>query len=277
MNNMANIFITYGDDNFKESLIRLKKQARLLGIFEKVIAYTPKDLPLYIKSSPLFAYKKGGGYWIWKPYIIYHTLQNCKKGDVVYYADAGCSINPESLEWQYFDELMKEYSAIFFQYRSNYDYGWKRFCTFPQNNSTAIKHWTKPLTIEFFANYFCDKQFLDYDKIWGGFCIVKKENVINPVIDEWLKLSLFYPELLVDPLGIESEHLPKAFNLHRHDQSIITPLIYYYKDKCKIKVLFETSESDKNHAAIIAERYRVGKMPFVLYVKYKIYNIIHRR
>ena len=273
---MANIFITYGDDNSTDSLTSLRKQAKDLGIFEKVIAYTPKDLPLFIKSSPLFAYKRGGGYWIWKPYIIYQTLQNCKKGDVVYYADAGCSINCQSLEWQYFESLMKEYSAIFFQYKSDFDYGWGRYCASPENNSVAIKHWTKPLTIDFFKNYFNDEQFLDYGKIWGGFCIVKKENVINPIIDEWLKISLFYPNLLIDPFGGELQHLPISFNLHRHDQSIITPLIFYYKDKYNIKVLEETSESDKNHAAIVADRYRVGKMPFMLYIKYKIYNIIHQ-
>lgn len=273
---MANIFITYGDDNFKESLSRLKRQAKDLGIFEKVIAYTPNDLPLYIKSSPLFAYKKGGGYWIWKPYIIYHTLQECKIGDVVYYADAGCSINHKSSEWQYLNNLMKKYSAIFFQYKSDFDYGWGRYCTSPENNSVAIRHWTKPLTINFFKNYFNDEHFLDYGKIWGGFCVVKKENVINPIIDEWLKITLFYPNLLIDPFGEELQHLPVSFNLHRHDQSIITPLIFYYKDKCNIKVLTETSESDKPHAAIVADRYRVGKMPFMLYIKYKIYNIIHK-
>ena len=54
---MANIFISYGDDNFKESLIRIKKHAKSVGIFDKIITYTPKDLPPHIKSSPLFAFK----------------------------------------------------------------------------------------------------------------------------------------------------------------------------------------------------------------------------
>lgn len=58
---MKKIFITYGDDAFKNSRKRIAIEARDLGIFDKVIVYTPKDLPLPVRSSPLMAYKRGGG------------------------------------------------------------------------------------------------------------------------------------------------------------------------------------------------------------------------
>ena len=103
---MSNIFISYGDDKFKKSLKHIKKEARKIGIFDKIKTYTPNDLPLSIKASPLFLFEKGGGYWIWKPYIIYDALLHCKNSDVVFYADAGCTLNANSKEWNYIIQEM---------------------------------------------------------------------------------------------------------------------------------------------------------------------------
>ena len=61
------VFISYGDIVFQKSLKRIVKEAKSLKIFDKVIAYTPTDLPKEIMQSPLMQYKRGGGYWLWKP------------------------------------------------------------------------------------------------------------------------------------------------------------------------------------------------------------------
>lgn len=252
---MANIFISYGDNTFRKSLKQIKKEARCIGIFDKIITYTPKDLPDCIKSSPLYLFKKGGGYWIWKPYIIYKTLQQCQENDVVYYADAGCTLNPNSLEWDLFQKEIQTHNAIFFQYRSDIQYeGWENYCKTPSNNSPQIRHWIKPSTVDYFTSYFGDSKFLQYNKIWGGAIIIKKTRQLINTIDQWIKISLFHPELICDPFGEELNRLPDVFNVHRHDQAIITPLLYYYKDRDNISVLPETSESDKKGTAIIASR-----------------------
>lgn len=272
---MANIFISYGDIRFKESLKRIRKQAIKSGLFDEIIIYSDKDLPDYIKSSPLMAFNRGGGYWVWKPYIIYHTLNNCKEGDMVYYVDSGCTLNGDSNEWKDYQEYLESFNAIFFQYRNDFKYpGWEAACSKPENNSTEIIHWMKPSCRSFFDSYFHDAGYQHYDKIWGGLMIIKKTKPIIKVVEDWYRITLFKPELIMDPFGDELTNLPDSFNLHRHDQAIITPLIYYYKDKDNILVLPETSESNKEIAAVRADRYRVGKLPFVLYVKYKIYNFI---
>lgn len=273
---MANIFISYGDHRFKESVSRIKKQSKSLGIFDKIRIYTPKDLPLYIKSSPLFAFSKGGGYWLWKPYIICRTLNMCKNGDVIYYVDAGCRLNRNSLEWKQYDELIKKYDYIFFQYRSDVDYNWGKHCSSSKNNSAHIKHWIKPIAMDYFIKYFGDSSFSEYNKIWGGMMILKKTSN-NIILDEWLKISIFHPELIVDPFGEELSRIPESFNLHRHDQSILTPLVYHYRNSQNILILPETSESQKETAAVIAERYRVGKLSLILYLKYHLYHLFHGR
>lgn len=252
---MSNILISYGDRKFKRSLTLLKKEAKAVGIFDKIIAYGPKDLPLYIKCSPLFASEKGGGYWIWKPYIIKTALDHCKEGDIVFYIDAGCSLNPNSKEWNLFQELLTDHLAIVFQYRSNHNYiGWDQFCKIPNNNDPALRHWIKPLTKEYFMRYMASEDFLNYNKIMGGIIIIKKTKTTPLFLSEWHDISLFHPELIYDPFGEELNRLPETFNVHRHDQTIITPLIFYYKDADKVLVLPETAESDKENAAIIASR-----------------------
>lgn len=252
---MANIFISYGDKEFRKSLKLIIKEAKNVGIFDKIIAYTPNNLPDSIKSSPLFLFKRGGGYWVWKPYIIYNTLQHCKDNDVVFYTDAGCTLNANSKEWIVFLQEMQTHNAILFQYRSDTKYeGWSNYCKKESNNSPMIIHWTKPSTIDYFTKFFDSQDFLYYNKIWGGAIIVKKtQNLLN-FLDQWLKITIFHPELICDPFGNELSHIPDTFNAHRHDQTILTPLIYHYKDIDNILVLPESSESSKNDAAIIASR-----------------------
>ncbi len=164
---MARIFITYGDERFTASLQRIEQEAKALNMFDEIIIYTPKDLPPYIQASPLMAFTRGGGYWVWKPYVIYHTLQTHKDGDIVVYADAGCSLQPSS-EWSRYWDLMKTTDTLLFHYRSDVEYvGWREGfnCT-----DTAIGRWTKRETREYFDNVYGSTDWQCQNKIFflGG-------------------------------------------------------------------------------------------------------------
>ena len=266
---MANIFISYGDNRYKESLNRIARQAKSVGIFDKVIKYTPKDLPNFITSSPLFAFSRGGGYWCWKPYIIYYTLQNCEEGDVVYYVDAGCTLNKSSEEWSQFQNYLKSYNSIFFQYREGIDYG-KGF----GGRDVAIKNWTKPEVITYFQN-FVDIDFLDYAKRLGGFMIFKKTSQLPLILDQWYKITLFRPELVMDPLRMEHTQPEETIPIHRHDQSILTPLVYHYRNQDNALVLPETAESRIGNPAVLATRWIQGKMTWRQKLKYRLWCLLH--
>ena len=241
---MSNIFITYGDDNFYKSRKRICKEAKKTGIFQKVIEYRPQDLPNYVKASPLFGFPRGGGYWVWKPFLIYMTLSKCKEDDVVWYVDAGCSINSESEEWIVLLNKIRLFNAIFFQYRDDVSYkGWAQFCSLPNNNNPQMIHWTKPSVVDYFKKYYDSDDFLHFNQVPSGFFIVKKTKNHLKVISEWYHLALFKPNLFIDPFGPELLHLPKTFNEHRHDQTILTLLIWKYQKIDKILVLPETLES----------------------------------
>lgn len=247
---MEKILIFYGTEEFQGSLKRLKKEAEILNIFDKIIIYTPDDLPIHIKANPLMNYKKGGGYWIWKPYIIWKTLQDYPNS-IVIYIDAGCTIS-KSEEWDYYIKVIKENDTILFQYRNNYDYRWDKMWP---NATTKIINWTKLNTQKYFDQLINDQNWHHFDKIMGGFIICK--NSRNEFISQWLNITLFKSELIVDPIGNEIGNQKEDFIEHRHDQSIITPLAYYFSKRVNnIKILLETSESKIGTPAIQANRLR---------------------
>lgn len=251
---MKKIFISYGDKRFTQSLKRLAKEAKALHRFDKVITYGPKDMPGAIKYSPLSIFKRGGGYWLWKPYIIYKTLQGCKDGDIVEYTDAGCHLQADSNEWKMYDECLKDHNAIFFQYRDIKYAGWEKFCKHKENNRSKNLHWTKDITIDYFRQYDRNDDFLEYNELHGCHIIVKRCPETLFFIGEWLRISILHPELIIDAFGPDVYHPSPTFNEHRHDQSIVTPLVYFYKDKLNIEVMPETTESNTEHAAVVAAR-----------------------
>lgn len=106
---MKKIFITYADAKYASTLPRIKMQAKALGLFDKVICYSDKDLiGGEVADFVLVMYPKRAGYWIWKPYLILKTLQKYPDA-VVVYTDAGCTLNANMQEWSRWFELMQDY------------------------------------------------------------------------------------------------------------------------------------------------------------------------
>lgn len=239
------IFITYGDHVFKRSLKRIRREALSLGIFDKIITYGPKDLSSKIKQSPLMSYARGGGYWLWKPYVICKTLKKYPNAIVVY-ADAGCTLNNNYEEWNSWFELMKETDTLLTYYRSDVDYGWKKIFG---TSSVKISTWTKRMTIDFFDKRFGSMDWQKDNKIWGGFIIAKNN---SSFIHEVLNVMLKYPNLVRDPEEDEIDDQYDGFCAHRHDQSIMTPLAYWYEKKYPhiVKIIPETAESISTSAVV---------------------------
>ena len=252
---MKRIFISYGSGPFKLTLDRIGKEATKLNIFDSIILYTDNDLPAIIKYSPLMNYDTGGGYWIWKPYIIWKTIQNFNSNDIIVYADAGCRLH-ESLEWFRYFEYLENYNTILFQYKDNVDYGWDEIygCSSPK-----IKHWTKKTTLNYFDTMFRSKDWRDYNKLMAGLILCKGSQ--NELIANWLDISLLHPHLIMDPFGVEIENQESYFFKHRHDQNILTPLGYYYNKKDSVLILPEESEHKNAKSIATTERLIIKEIP----------------
>lgn len=101
-NNKNSIFfLTYGDDRFKESRKRIIKESINAKVFSKCILETreikkEKEFKDALKNKQFqksFEIIKGGGCYIWKPYIIYkHLLNTLSENDILVYADSGSTV-----------------------------------------------------------------------------------------------------------------------------------------------------------------------------------------
>lgn len=84
------IAITYGDQLYEKAK-RFNCRMALKHGADKVIAYGPDDIAEDYKQKNFHIWnqRRGGGYWIWKPYIIYKTLCEMQDDDYLVYTDAG--------------------------------------------------------------------------------------------------------------------------------------------------------------------------------------------
>ena len=254
---MQKVFIAYGSDGYLESLQRIGKEAKKLGIFSKVILYREKDMPLFIQASPLKAYGRGNGYWVWKPYIIWKTMQDYPNSIVVY-ADCGCTLQPNMEEWNKWFELLDTYDTLTFRYRLDYVYPWQ------ENNGTVMTtsvQWTKMSLIRYFDPLIKNRDWLQEAQVMGGVVLACRK---SKLVKMWMDITLMHPELIMDCYGNETIEQADCFREHRHDQSMLSALCAYWWNKGQVvKVLPETADSCDN-SAIVATRKRILKNPIPL-------------
>ena len=84
-------FITFGHNCCKRSKVKAMESARDPGGFDIVTAHDMSSLSekFRYKHSAILTEKKGGGLWLWKPYIILKTLiERMSVNDLLMYQDA---------------------------------------------------------------------------------------------------------------------------------------------------------------------------------------------
>ena len=213
---MKRVFVTFGDINYQQSLIRIKAEAEQTGLFDEVRCYTPADLPdslvVYAKQ-----HKRGYGYWTWKPWIIKDTLDDIGADGVVVYADAGCKVFPHA-DWnKYFHTIEKKKGLFFIATGKN-------------------RRWCKQAVPKYF--HISEKYWRTARQIQATFMIVKQ----NDVIERWCKLAEEHPELFTDVLDNQKHKEDSGFREHRHDQSVLTACVCTSSDFCSLQLLPEKLE-----------------------------------
>jgi len=96
---MKTYFLSFGNGfKFFGSRRRLAAEARRLTAFDEVTIADNRSLgtDFWRERGKLVAtYKRGYGLWSWKPYLIMRRLEAIDDGDLLMYADVGCSLNYE--------------------------------------------------------------------------------------------------------------------------------------------------------------------------------------
>lgn len=197
------ILINYADDNFKKQQKKNTKSGLKLGGFDKVFEYGPDRISKEFNnkhSSFIKNNKKGGGFWIWKPYIILETLLNrSKEGDYIFYSDSG-AIFIESIDYL-IEDLERSKQEIFLTEIPLLEYQWtKREC---------------------FLELDCiENKYLFSNQVQGGFILLKNSKMAIKFLQEYSRFCSNY-NLINDDRKLEIN--PDLIK-HRHDQSILSLL-----------------------------------------------------
>ena len=185
---------------------RLSSQTALrLGCIDRVIQCGPEDLDgeFQRRNAHLLRERRGGGFWIWKPYLIQRELQNLHDGDVLVYADAGIfftsSVAPVVMSLRASGE-----SVLVFQ-----------------NRFQIEQEWTKR---DVFVRLGCDSPiYADTNQIAGGMSVWTKSSASLELVREWLGL-VQDAQLVTDKPNLGGLPNFPTFREHRHDQSIFSLL-----------------------------------------------------
>jgi len=195
-----NYLINYADGAFEEARLKNSMSGLAAG-FDAVIQYSSKDIDslFYENNKEILTQQRGAGYWLWKPYFIFKTLQNIKEGDVVFYSDSGAEfVKPMEPLFS----LIKEKEVVGFKMSGNHKEG----------------QYTRKAVIE--ALSVNPNKTANLNQDMASFIGVKKTSKTEKedhVIGSWLNYCQD-PELIMDKPATSNEW--KGFIDHRHDQSL---------------------------------------------------------
>jgi len=197
------VFFTYGNERFEVGRERLAAEARATGDFTEVYTYDPTTLePEFVaKNEGLLAAERGGGYWVWKSHLVQRLLQSMEPGDVLMYADAGCTFLSSA---RAYIAHARRYGAVFFRM-----------------DGLLNRDWAKGDAFEALG--------LDPNGIIGGesqiisgVLLLHKEPAVDALVARWAELSQV-PGLVNDDPSV-APNAP-TFQEHRHDQAILSLLV----------------------------------------------------
>lgn len=201
------VSITYGNEKFEKAKVFNCKMAKKYGA-DVAIAYGPEvlDEEFRRKNQALLMQKRGGGYWIWKPYIILKTLERLNEGDILIYTDAGAIFVKKI---SYLLQTME---------RENTD-----IMVF------SLDHLEKTYTKrDAFILMECDTPaYTDTNQILSGYIICKKTERVLRLFTEWQKYILDERIVSDIPNRIGKDNY-EGFIENRHDQSILSLLCKKY-------------------------------------------------
>lgn len=201
---MKTHLISYGDEKYASQKEFFKETALASGFFDEIMIYGPQDIDaIFYEQFQIFLNQhKGGGFWIWKPYLIKKVLDSLPLDDILIYCDAGCMINSRGIA------RFKEYITLL----SQSDKGCIAF-ELPHREF----EFTKQEVLDYFG---ASAEIADSNQLMATIILFKKSDHATLLVDKWCEALYDKPLLFADDKkrSIQNE----KFIDHRHDQSVFS-------------------------------------------------------
>jgi hypothetical protein len=205
--------ISYASRHFINRENKIKEEALKSGYFDEFRCCTEKDIDeSFIKNmGNVWNMSKGGGYWVWKPYIIYEKLKTMKDNDILVYIDSGCTINNGINARKRFNEYIEMVNNH-----------WTGFLRFQLGENCKEEWYNNKYFINYFENrYDVDtKEYLKDRQLLNTVLIIRKTSFVMKFFEEHLRILYDNPIIHTDVHTLPNEK-------HRHDQSVGS-LLYKY-------------------------------------------------
>ena len=209
----STFFISYGDNNFIQSRKRIQQEATNMG-FNNVNVYSPQDISESFRAQtmPFISYPRGGGYWLWKSFLLKQTFDKMKLDDICVYADAGCHINIHGKQrlQEYYDIVNSDESGII-----SFHLG-----------DLQEEMYTNEKVFEHFNISINNTKIRKSSQYIATILIIRKCKSTIDLINNYYNIAVTCPDLFSD---VHNSYKPNAvFRDHRHDQSIFSILRKQY-------------------------------------------------
>jgi len=202
-------------------------QSNLNNLIESVVAVSPTINISIIRKSEMSKQfctdnkkildePKGGGYWLWKPYVIVQMMESVNDGDVIIYSDSNKYRFIKPIE-ELIDEPLTKRDIVVWSTKPGGDlYYQKQLC----KKSVIEKYFQATEKKGVLDNNYNESLYNPYtlEQAWAGLIVVRKNPNTMHIMREWLQMCCVYEDITDAYTGQNQEE----FLDHRHDQSLLT-------------------------------------------------------
>lgn len=207
---MAVTLISYATKDYSMSQRMLLNSARLNGA-DHTIGYNRRDLErtdFYREHRNILDEKRGGGYWLWKPYFIRESLRKLPQDDILVYADAAMLFRKDM--HPLLQHIQREHDMAFFY------------------NDIRMSQYTKR---DAFVATECDTQeYYVAPMVHANLQIYRNTPESLRFIDEVLHFCTL-GRMITDDANVYGKPNLPDFIEHRHDQSIFSLLAHKHRKR----------------------------------------------
>ena len=200
------VAISYSNELYQRQLELNKKSAIEVGKVDEFYSYGPDDVdPAFReKNKDILSRKRGNGYWLWKPYIIYKTIvEKLKYGDYLIYSDA-CVLYMNSS--RLLVNFLEQHKAKMWTYKITY-----KEKLYTKRDAFILMDADTPY-------------YTDTGQYMATIMIYKKSKYTVNFIKEWLYYGQDKRIITDDQNTMGKENYPE-FRDNRHDQTVLSLLI----------------------------------------------------